>query len=853
LNPVDAKARPRSTAALVNLLPYMSNNAPTLRKAKVQSADGGTATQLGRCDHCGDDLAGLKVVRKAMGARDWQYCCLGCAFIAEQLFLAQAGSRDRAQLASQLAETAPAPVAGPVEHAQIEVQGMVCAACALLIEHKLRRQPGLVAAQVDFGARRAYVSFDPRRSSAAEVERTIQRAGYRTAQSAAQTRRQQRIDLLRLMLAWLVMMQVMMLSVPTYVAGPGEIPADLMQLLRIGQLILTMPVLLFSAAPIWRAAASQLRMGAIGMDLPIVLGLAVAFGASAWATVTAQGEVYYDSISMFVALVLGSRWLQGRALARAYEHVEAARSRLRLTALKLRAWPASSATDSVPAEALAPGDLVLVPAGESVPADGVVRAGASTVSQAWLTGESTPIDRSEGVPVLAGSVNLEQPLVLEVTRAGSATSLAALRRLVDEAGHSRPPIVELGNRAAMWFLWAVLAVTLATVLGWWWVDPAQALPNAIAVLIATCPCALSLAAPAALAAMQSALAARGVLTVRVAALEQLARADTFAFDKTGTLTTAEPALTQMVLFRHVEADMALATAAALESLSVHPFARAIVGAAQARQLALGAVEGGQLQASAGVEASVAGRRYRIGKADYALGLIEADPQPVAARLVRRVEREGLQAASVIVLADRRGPLALFAFGERLRPDAQLLIDAVKEGGATPLLVSGDRREPVRRVARDLGIGTEAASEEQSVYAHQTPESKRALIARLQSDGRVVAMLGDGMNDAPVIAQADVSLALAGGSQLAQARADLIVLSTRLADVAAALRIARKGLRIVRENLGWALVYNLAIIPAAALGYLTPALAAVGMAVSSLLVVANALRARRPARQPARQL
>jgi Cu2+-exporting ATPase len=823
----------------------MSNNAPTLRKAKVPSADGGAAAQVGRCDHCGDDLAGLKVVRKPVGTRDAQYCCLGCAFIAEQLFLAQAGSRDRAQLASQLAEPPPQLSDGPVEHAQIEVQGMVCVACGLLIEHKLRRQPGVVAAQVDFGARRAYLSYDPKRSSVAEAERTIRRAGYRTEQTAAQAKRQQRIDLLRLMLAWLVMMQVMMLSVPTYVAGPGEIPADLMQLLRIGQLILTMPVLLFSAAPIWRAAASQLRMGAIGMDLPIVLGLAVAFGTSAWSTVTAQGEVYYDSIGMFVALVLSSRWLQGRALARAYEHIEAARSKLRLTALKLRAWPASMATDSVPAEALTAGDRVLVPAGESVPADGVVRAGSSTVSQAWLTGESTPIDKGEGAPVLAGSVNLEQPLVVEVTRTGDATSLAALRRLVDEAGRSRPRIVELANRAAVWFLWTVLAVTLATVAGWWWVDPAQALPNAIAVLIATCPCALSLAAPAALAAVQSALAARGVLTARVAALEQLARVDTFAFDKTGTLTTAEPALTQIVLFRQVEADAALATAAALESLSVHPFARAIVNAAQARRLALREVEGGQLQASAGVEATVAGRRYRIGKADYALGLIEADPQPVAARLVRRVEREGLQAASVIVLADRGGPLALFAFGERLRADARLLIDTVKDSGVVPLLVSGDRREPVRRVAQELGIDSAAGGDEQRVYAHQTPESKRALIARLQAEGRVVAMLGDGMNDAPVIAQADVSLALAGGSQLAQARADLIVLSTQLADVAAALRIARKGLRIVRENLGWALAYNLAIIPAAALGYLTPALAAVGMAVSSLLVVANALRARQP--------
>ncbi|MFN9479514.1 MAG: heavy metal translocating P-type ATPase [Betaproteobacteria bacterium] len=816
------------------------SNTPALRKAKVPVAAGEAAPADGACDHCGDALAGLKIVRRAIGGRDGRYCCLGCAFIAEQLFLAQAGSRDRAQLAAQ----APEPPTGPRAQAQIDVQGMVCAACGLLIEHRLKQLPGVAAAQVDFGARRASIAYDPTQLTVADAERAIERAGYRTHPTAQDERRAQRIDLLRLMLAWLAMMQVMMLAVPTYLAAPGDIPPDIAQLLRLAQLVLTTPVLLFSALPIWRAALNQLRMRAIGMDLPIALGLAVAFGASAQAVLRAQGEVYFDSITMFVALVYSSRWIQARALARAYAHIDAARRGLRLLALKLRAWPASHATDPVPAEQLAPGDLVLVPAGESVPADGVVRDGASTVSQAWLTGESTPIDKGEGAPVLAGSINLEQPLVVAVTRAGEATALAALRRLVDEAGRERPPIVELANRAAVWFLWAVLAVTAATVLGWWWVDPARALPNAIAVLIATCPCALSLAAPAALAAVQSGLARRGVLTARVAALEQLARVDAFAFDKTGTLTTAEPALTQVVLFREVSADDALTVAAALESLSVHPFARAIVTAAQARRLPAPEAQAGRVQASAGVEATVAGRRYRIGKADYALGLVQTDPQPVAARLLRRVEREGLQAASTIVLADGNGPLALFAFGERLRPDARLLVDAVRAAGAQPLLVSGDRREPVRRVARELGIQDGEGDDGQRVYAHQTPESKRALIARLQGEGRVVAMLGDGMNDAPVIAQADVSLALAGGSQLAQARADLIVVSSRLADVAAAVKLTKKGLRIVRENLGWTLVYNIVIVPAAALGYLTPAAAAVGMAASSLLVVGNALRARR---------
>jgi Cu2+-exporting ATPase len=400
-------------------------------------------------------------------------------------------------------------------------------------------------------------------------------------------------------------------------------------------------------------------------------------------------------------------------------------------------------------------------------------------------------------------------------------------------------VVETANRVALVFLWAVLAIAAMTVVGWWLVDPTQALPNAIAVLVATCPCALSLAAPAALAATQSSLARRGVLTARAAALEQLAKVDTFACDKTGTLTAAEPKLAQLVPLRSGDAMKLLALAASMETLSSHPFARAIARAAQDAGVTLPALSEGRAQASAGVEAVIEGRRLRLGKADYALGLVDADPVPVAARLLKRMERDKLASDSVIVLADRDGPLALFSFGEALRSDAARLVQDLKRDRIDVLLVSGDRRGPVERVARELAIGT--------VYAHQTPESKRELVRELQKSGRTVAMLGDGMNDAPVIAQADVSIALAEGNALAQARADLIVLSSRLADVAHAFSAARRGMAIVRENLAWAFAYNVAVIPLAALGYITPALAAVGMAASSLLVVGNALRAARPRR------
>jgi Cu2+-exporting ATPase len=459
--------------------------------------------------------------------------------------------------------------------------------------------------------------------------------------------------------------------------------------------------------------------------------------------------------------------------------------------------------------------------------------GRSSCSQAWLTGESTPIEKTSGAPILAGSINLDQPLVIEVTRIGASTSLAALQRLVDEAGRERPNIIESANRFAGWFLWAVLGITVATVVGWWLVDPSQALPNAIAVLVATCPCALSLAAPAAIAAAQSALAQRRILLARTIAIETMARADVLACDKTGTLTTGEPALLRQLVVREGDPEEILAVAAALETMSTHPYARALIAAAQSLRKSLPGVVDGRVEPSAGIEGIVGGRRHRLGKLEFAL------PDKLASRradIAAIVQKEGLNSASYVVLADEQGSIAVFVFGERLREDAATLADRAAERGVDVVVLSGDRREPVQAVAASLGI--------ERALAHQTPDSKRLWVAGQQRAGRVVAMLGDGMNDAPVIAQADVSIALASGSTLAQARADLIVLSSRLGDVDFAFAIARRAMSIVRQNLAWAFGYNVLIIPLAAFGYVSPAAAAAGMAASSLLVVGNALRAKR---------
>lgn len=811
----------------------------------------------GRCAHCDETLEGVHVVRREVGGTARDYCCLGCAFIAEQLAVAceQLGIGAPAPApglkpagAGETGRARPAAAVGgpdrPLSQAQLRVHGMVCAACALLIEAKLRVVPGVSVAHVDFVSRRATVLFDRELVDEAALARCIGRTGYRVATGApdGSDRRARRIELLRVMGAWLLMMQVMMLAVPGYLAGPGEISAELQQLLRVAQIVLTAPVLLFCAAPFWKAAVSQLRAGQVGMDVPIASGLLVAAVASVQSVAAGRGDVYCDSITMFVALVLSVRWWQQRSLQLASAHVDAAGAAEVAVAQRLCSRAGDGSFEQVAADRLQPADRVIVAAGSRIPADGRVVEGCSSVSQAWLTGESSPLDIMPGGRVLAGSLNLDQPLVVEVSRAGERTSLAGLKRMVVEAASHRPPLVELANRVAARFVVVLLLASAATALGWALAaDPSAAVRNAVAVLIVTCPCALAMAVPLASACAQSALARRGVLVARPGALEVLARTSAVAIDKTGTLTEAEPSLSSILSLRDLDDPACLRIAASLESRSVHPYARALVKAARLAGLSLAAVSQVSEAVGAGVEGTVAGRRYRFGKPDFALALssgagagslVGPDLGPALARMLP-------DGCAGLVLADDEGPLALVRFGETIRAGAQVLMNSLRQREVDVMVLSGDRRESVQAIAARLDDGTGL-----TVHAEKSPAGKRELILRLQKQGRRVAMIGDGINDAPVLAQADASIAMASGADLARARADLVCLRPRLDDIAFAFEVARRAASVVRANLAWALGYNAVMLPLAIAGHLSPPLAAAGMAVSSLAVVVNSMRLQR---------
>jgi Cu2+-exporting ATPase len=466
---------------------------------------------------------------------------------------------------------------------------------------------------------------------------------------------------------------------------------------------------------------------------------------------------------------------------------------------------------------------VLVRPGATVPADGEIVEGQASLEEAVLTGESRPQPKAIGDNVLAGSVARDGALVVRVTAAGEATRLAAVERLVERAASERPRVARVADRVAGWFVATLLVIAAVTAVVWSQLEPSRVLAVTFAVLVVSCPCALSLATPAALAAAAGALGRRHVVIARADALEALARVTHVVFDKTGTLTTGHMGLVDTIAVGDVDGNEAVALAAALEAQSEHPLARAFRAAAAGRTLphaeALQAIPG------AGIEGRIGGRRLRLGHPDFVTALAGTALPPEVVRMD--------PAATLVALGDEAGVLALFALGDALRPGAAGLVADLKARGITPVLISGDRAATVAVLAAAIGIA-DARGDVQ-------PEDKRAAVAVLQRDGAVVAMVGDGINDAPGLAQAQVSLTLGSATPLAQWTADVVVLCDELPLIADAILHARRTFRVVRENLAWAFAYNAVAIPAAALGYVTPLLAAVGMSVSSLVVVGNALR------------
>ncbi|MBB3142935.1 heavy metal translocating P-type ATPase [Halomonas organivorans] len=706
-------------------------------------------------------------------------------------------------------------------HATLAVDGITCAACAWLIEHRLNALEGVTASAVNLAHHRVRVHWDPECVAFSRVLAELAAIGYPAQPfepDAAQSRlqREERRQVRRLIVAALGMMQVAMFSIPFYVAGEDGLSADFDALFHWLAFALTTPVVLYSAQPFFAGAWRDLRNRQLGMDVPVSLAIGSAYLASAWAVIAGHGDVYFDSAAMFTFFLLFGRYLEVRARRRSGRRGNALAGILPLSAIRL---DEAGEERILPASELVAGDRVLIKPGHGVPADGVIEDGESSLDESMLTGEPLPVNRGVGDAVTGGSHNVESPLTMRVTRAGRDARAARLLDLTDRAFASRPRIARQAARLAHHFVLQVLLIAAATAMVWGILDPDRAFWITLSVLVVSCPCALALATPTALTAGHGRLYRRGVLLTRADAMETLARLDRVIFDKTGTLTAGEMRLEQVMPLGGVGEERLTAVAAALEAHSEHPIARAF-RPLRRRDVVATEVLG---RPARGLEGRLDGRRWRLGRADFA-----------SPRSTHVPPGDG----QWLLLAEDGEPRAWFSLSDRLREDAAETVSTLKARGLAVELLSGDGEAPTRALAERLGID--------EWRAQASPEDKLARLRELQAEGQRVAMVGDGINDVPVLAGADLAIAMNGATDLARTRADAVLLGPRLGRIVEALEVGHATRRIIRQNLGWALAYNLLALPPAALGWVPPWLAALGMSASSLVVVGNALRLTRQA-------
>ena len=789
------------------------------------------------CYHCGLPVTAGSDFVVTIDNQPREMCCPGCQAVAiairdgglEQFYRFRSSlsirpeSEQRTALEAYDLPEVQTEVAHDIadDHRQISllVSGITCAACAWLIEHHLEKIPGVLTAHVNVTTHRASIEWQPSAVKLSRILSAFEAIGYQARpvsdeQAEAARKKENRRFLQRLGIAGLAMMQAGMIAVGLYAGAFQGIDPQWQSYLRWVSLVIASPVVLFSAYPFFSSAWRNLKLRHLTMDVPVSLAIGLAFAASAWATWTGTGEVYFDSVAMFTFFLLLGRYLEMRV-----------RHRNELSAAGLGQLLPPVATilqgdteKSVPVKSLQPGNCIRVGVGDTIPCDGIIVNGESSIVEAVLTGEYLPVHRQEGESVSAGTINSEHPLVIEVTAIGSKTRLSAVLHLVDRAQAEKPAQVVLADRVAGYFVAGVLLVSALVGYFWWQHQPEHALWVVLSVLVVTCPCALSLATPAALAVASAELRKRGFLINRGQALETLSGVNHVVFDKTGTLTQSAMSIASVTPLGDYPQQQLIAIAAALEQDSRHPIAQAFADIAVT-------VPASNVKHSVaqGISGEINGQQWAIGRADF---VARQFSYPA-------VEPPELEAGQVaLLLASQEALQAWIVLQDQLRPSAEKSIAQIRQSAGVSLL-SGDRAAAVEAMAHRVGIDHWQGA--------MSPADKLAELVKLQSTGKRVAMVGDGINDVPVLSGADVSIAMGDATDLARIHADSILLSGNLETLVSALHIARRTRRIIRQNLSWALLYNLSALPLAAAGWVPPWAAAIGMSASSLLVVINALR------------
>ncbi|WP_028945393.1 heavy metal translocating P-type ATPase [Pseudomonas vranovensis] len=798
------------------------------------------------CYHCALPVpAGSHFTAVVLG-QPRQFCCPGCQAVAEAIVAgnlesyyqhrSEASANPEAlpqQLVDELALYDRADVQKPfVRHSgelaetTLLIEGISCAACGWLIEKHLRNLPGVAEARLNLSNHRLQVNWADSQLPLSRLLAELRHIGYaahpyQADRAAEQLANENRTALRQLGVAGLLWFQAMMATMATWPEFNIDLSAELHTILRWVALFLTTPIVFYSCAPFFRGAARDLRTRHLTMDVSVSLAIGLAYGAGIWTAITGSGELYFDAVGMFALFLLAGRYLERRARERTAAATAQLVNLLPASCLRLGA---AGQSERILLRELQLGDCVLIQPGHVVPADGRIVSGQSSVDESLLTGEYLPQPRRAGDAVTAGTLNVESALTVEVQALGQDTRLSAIVRLLERAQSEKPRLAEIADRASQWFLLFSLVAAAAIGLLWWQLDPSRAFWIVLAMLVATCPCALSLATPTALTAATGTLHKLGLLLTRGHVLEGLNQIDTVIFDKTGTLTEGRLTLRSIRPLGQQDADQCLMLAAALENRSEHPIARAFGRASIP-------AEEVHAEPGLGLEGLVQGQRLRIGEPGFVCAL-SGDTAPSMPD----------EPGQWLLLGDTSGPLAWLVLDDRLRSDAADLLAACRARGWHTLLLSGDSSPMVQSVAAELSID--------EAIGGLRPDDKLEKLKALQQQGRKVLMLGDGVNDVPVLAAADISIAMGSATDLAKTSADAVLLSNRLDALVQAFSLARRTRRIIIENLLWAGLYNGLMLPFAALGWITPVWAAVGMSVSSLIVVLNALRLTRLSGQAA---
>ena len=899
------------------------------------------------CFHCGDPVPQPPFYAEILG-QSREMCCMGCQLAAqsiveaglEQYYLDRSEINRTASLPTQLTrlevydhdeiKSQFVYAQDGMSVAELSVNNLRCAACTWLIESRLDELEGIGKCQVNLTNQRMRVIWDENKLPISRILAVINEIGYeakpyRQDTHEAMLARHNNQMLLRLGIAALGSMQAMMYAVALYFGEYSDMLIFQRDFLRWVSLFVSTPVFFYAGIPFFTSAWSAIRARQVNMDVPVSLALIITFFASLYATITGQGETYYDSVSMFIFFLLAGRYIEHNARLKAatmandlvvvepvlvqkiaedksaaeyilqllkeneYQQDKAIENEAQkgssvaaevmpdfmqrmdaniyqLTSRIAQDWQQSrnqqnaqsqpegdiESKQMVTAHSLQVGDIILVEAGSEIISDGILLSSTATVSQSLLTGEGDLIIKSQGDYIVGGAQNDSQPFEMLVTALPKDSQIGLIDRLMNRAMSEKPKLAQQADKLARWFVARILVLSVLVFVGWYIVDPSQAIWATVAVLVATCPCALSLATPIALTVSTNRLASYGFLTTRGHTLQTLAEITHVAFDKTGTLTYGKPNLLNIELITSksqtetddlsltAQKDTLLAIAAALEVGSRHPIAHALLTAAY--QLHLPSTQAVQHYPAGGVEAMIDGTVYRIGHKNFALDRTDNSANDIDANDDITIDLVAQRASSAVVLSYQNTDskkwqaLACFYFNDKVRDSAQSMLDTLKELGIESVMLTGDPSPQALVMAENLGM--------QSAYNGLSPTDKVNHIQQLQANGAVVLMVGDGINDAPVLAAADVSTSIAGAADLAQVSSDSIILNGQIEAITAAKRISDKTERIIKQNFRWALAYNSIVLIPAALGYVPPWLAAIGMSLSSLFVVLNALRLKR---------